>query len=319
MERIALNTALGPHIHDGSSVTKVMNGHILALLPAVLFGCMRYGAVGVRTLLLAVGSAIVFEWAARKLMKQEMSLQDSSAMLQGLLLGMILPANCSWWLVIIGTFMCIVITKQFFGGIGSYPLNPVVASYAILLLSWPLRVSSGAALAGCNLSGLPLEPLIALKSYGPSVADVYSLKELFLGNQMGGLGTGSALLLTIGGLFLIMRGFIPWVVSVSYLAGIIITAGLFNLSDSVQYAGPMFHLFSGMTMMGAFFMVTDSTTCPVNNIARIIYGFCGGMLIILIRNIGVYPDGTVYAILIVNLFHPLIDRIHGSVLVSDAN
>ena len=317
MERIVLGMAMGPHVHDGSHTSRIMNGYLLALLPAAIWGCVRYGLPGVRTLLLAAGSAVIWEWVARKLMKQDMTLHDSSAVVQGLLLGMMLPGNTSWWVVLFGTFLVIVVAKQFFGGTGSYPFNPVLIGFAVLSVSWPLRMSSHFTMADRHLEGLILEPLAALKTYGPSVTDVYSLKDLLLGFQTGGMGTGAVLLLAVGGLYLMARGFIAWRVSLSCLLGVMITAGLFNMADASKYADPMFHLLAGMTVFGAFFLASDYTTCPVNPIARVIYGFAAGMLIILIRNIGAYTDGTVFAILILNLFHPLIDRIHKPVLGLD--
>ena len=318
MERVILSTAMGTHVHDGSSFSRIMNGYILALLPAALWGCARYGLPGIRTILIAVGSAVLWEWLARKLMKRDMTLHDSSAIVQGLLLGMLLPPNSSWWMVIIGTFSMIVVGKQFFGGVGSYPLNPVLVGSAILSVSWPIRTCSHFTMADWHMEGLILEPMEALRSYGPAVTDAYSPADLLLGFQMGGIGAGAVLLLTIGGLYLMARGFAPWRVSVSYLLGVVVTAGLFHIADPSRYAGPLFHLLAGMTLLGAFFLITDYTTCPVNPMARMIYGFAAGMLVILIRNLGGYADGTVFAILILNLFHPLIDRIHRPVLGSRA-
>lgn len=318
MERVTLSTAMGPHVHDGSRVSHIMDGYLLALLPAAIWGCIRYGMPGVRTLLMAVATAVLWEWVARKSMKQEVTLYDRSAIVQGLLLGMMLPANSSWWVVIVGTFLVIVIAKQFFGGTGFYPFNPVLIGFAILSVSWPLRISSHFTMADRHLEGLILEPLVSLKSYGPAVTDIYSHTQLLFGFQTGGIGTGAVLLLAIGGLYLMVRGFIAWRVTLSYLLGVVITAGIFHVVDASEYADPMFHLLAGMTAFGAFFLVSDYTTCPVNGPARIVYGFLAGMFIILIRNLGKYPDGTVFAILILNLFHPLIDRIHKPVLGLDA-
>ncbi len=317
MARLVLSMAMGPHIHDGSSVSKIMNGYLVALLPAAVWGCIRYGLPGIRALLLAAASAVLWEWLARKSMKQENTLYDGSAIAQGFLLGMMLPPNSSWWVVVIGTFLVIVIAKQFFGGIGCYPLNPVLIGFAILSVSWPIRISSHFTMADRHLEGLILEPLVSLKSYGPTVADTYNPVQLLVGFQTGGVGTGAALLLATGGLYLIIRGFISWRVTLSYLLGVMVTAGIFYLVDASRYAHPLFHLLAGMTAFGAFFLVSDYTTTPVNAPARLVYGLCTGMLIILIRNIGQYPDGTVFAILILNLFHPLIDRIHRPVLGLD--
>lgn len=318
MVRVVLGMAMGPHVHDGSRVSRIMNGYILALMPAAIWGCIRYGLPGMGTLLLAAGSAVVWEWIARRLMNRNMTLHDGSAVVQGLLFGMMLPGNSPWWLVIFGSFLVIVLGKQFFGGIGCYPFNPVCVGLVILSVSWPSRILSHFTMADYYLEGLALEPLVALKSYGPAVTDVYNYTDLLLGCQTGGIGTGDVLLLAIGGLYLMARGFTAWRVTLSYLIGVLITAGLFHIVDASRYADPLFHLLAGMTVFGAFFLASDYTTCPVNPIARIIYGFGAGMVLILIRNIGGYPDGTVFAILILNMFHPLIDRIRRPIPGLDA-
>jgi len=314
MERMSLSVALGPHIHYGIETNKIISNCFFALLPAAIFGCYQYGMIAIRTLALCIGSAVVFEYIARRLMGKESSLDDWSALFQGLLLGIILPPNTSWWIVIIGTFLMIIVAKQFFGGIGYYPLNPVLLAFAIMYVSWPKRMTSIFPLSWYDIKTLPVDPLIALKTYGPCVTEVYKLKDLFMGFQAGGIASGAILFILIGGLYLIIRGFIPATASISYIAGVMITAYIFHMANPANYAPPLFHILSGMTILTAFFFITDTTTCPVNMWARIIYGFLAGMLTILIRNIGAYPDGTVFAILILNLFHPILDRIHKGVL-----
>lgn len=317
MEKVRLSVALGPHIHYGIETNKIISNLFFALLPAALFGCYQYGMMAVRILALSIGSAIVFEYIARKLMGRESSLDDWSAIFQGLLLGIILPPNSSWWIVVIGTFLMIIVAKQFFGGIGYYPFNPVLLAYAIIYVSWPKRATSLFPLSPYDINTLPIDPLIALKTYGPCVTEVYKLKDLFIGLQTGGIASGAILFILMGGFYLIIRGFIPAIVSISYITGIVITAYIFHIANPAHYAPPLFHLFSGMTMLAAFFFITDTTTCPVNRWARFIYGFLAGMLTILIRNVGAYPDGATFAILILNLFHPIIDRIHKGVLKSE--
>ena len=315
MKRIKLNVALGPHIHYGVETSKIISNYFFALLPAAIFGCYQYGMIAVRTIALSIGSAVVFEYIARRLMGREVSLDDWSALFQGLLLGIILPPNTSWWVVIIGTFLMIIVAKQFFGGIGYYPLNPVLVSFAIMYVSWPKRMSSMFPLSSYSIKNmLPVDPLVALKTYGPCVTEVYKLKDLFIGFQTGGIASAAVLFILIGGLYLMIRGFIPATATISYIAGVIITAHIFHKADPTSYAPALFHLLSGMTMLAAFFLITDTTTCPVNRWPRIIYGSLAGMLTVLIRNIGAYPDGTVFAILILNLFHPVLDRIHKGVL-----
>lgn len=318
MDRVVLNVAMGPHIHDGSRSSHIMHGYLLALIPAVLFGCCRYGMSGIRVLLLAVGSAVIFEWLSRKGMKQDNCLHDSSALVHGLLLGMILPPNTAWWIVVAGALITIIIAKQIFGGIGCYPFNPVMIGAAILMVSWPMRMSPHFSSVNMSLPGKILEPLSALKTYGPEVSGVFNTWDLAMGHHMSGIGTGSALLLGLGGLYLLVRGFISWRVCISYFAGLYGTAWIFHQVNADSYADPMFHLLSGLTVFAGVFIISDFTTTPANKIARILYGLIAGILIVLIRNIGAYPDGTVFAVLILNLFHPLLDRIRKPVMGLDA-
>jgi H+/Na+-translocating ferredoxin:NAD+ oxidoreductase subunit D len=153
-----------------------------------------------------------------------------------------------------------------------------------------------------------------LKHQGVSAVDFFSTGTLLMGHQTGAIGSTFGLGLIIGGIYLIIRGYIRWEITISYIAGIIIVALIFNLSDSGTYAGPMFHLFSGYTLFGAIFLATENSSSPVNLIPMLIYGFLGGLMVILIRNIGAYPDGTVFAILIINLINPLIDYIRPKAL-----
>ncbi len=286
----------------------------MALLPAALYGCVRYGAAGIQVILAATSSAVIFEWAARKVMKRDPSISDYSALLQGTILGMILPPGTPVWLVIIATFLMIVIGKQFFGGIGGYPFNPPAIAAAMLMVSYPKRMISHFPLHGTDPSSPFLEPLAALKSYGPGVTEIYSLNDLFMGIHNSGTGTGAVFLLLLGGIYAMIRGFIPWRAPVSFITGTFLTAWLFHASQPETYAPPLFHILAGMTVFAAFFLITDSTTCPVNPLAATLYGLFAGILLVLIRNLGMYYDGAVFAVLILNLFHPLLDRIHKPVI-----
>ncbi len=318
MDRVVLNVAMGPHIHDGSRSSHIMHGYLLALIPAALFGCYRYGMPGIRVLLLAIGSAVVFEWLSRLSMKRDICLHDSSALVHGLILGMILPPNTAWWMVIGGVFVTIILAKQIFGGIGCYPFHPVMIGAALLMVSWPMRMSPHFSTVNMDLPGMILEPLSALKTYGPDITEIFSSRDLFIGNHMSGIGTGSTVFLGIGGLYLLVRGFIAWRVCISYFVGIYGTAWIFHQVNPGSYADPVFHLLSGLTVFAGVFIISDYTVTPVNKIARILYGLIAGILIILIRNIGAYPDGTIFAVLILNLFHPLLDRIKKPVMGLDA-
>jgi electron transport complex protein RnfD len=228
----------------------------------------------------------------------------------GLLIAMVLPASAPWWLVIIGTFLAIVIGMQIFGGIGANPFNPVALAIAILMVSYKTHMDFDAALVNFSLDfPSATDPLAALKAFGPAAVEHINPIDLFMGRQVGGLGSSCGLALALGGIYLMLRGIIRWEISIAFIAGVFISAMLFNMADPARYAPPVFHLFTGYTLIGAFFLATESSSSPVNFIPMLVYGALGGFMTVLIRNIGVYVDGVIFAILLINLINPLVDKI----------
>lgn len=303
-----------PFWHDGSTVTARSYNMIIAALPAVLFGFISYGMPAVGVVSLSISSAIVWELLFNKISKRTISIGDGNAALIGILFGMLLPATSPWWLVITGTFVAVVIGKHIFGGIGGNPFNPVLIGLAILMMSWKDFFDFNEVLVNYDLGFAMVYPLSALKHLGTSGIDAFNTADLLMGQQSGGIGATFGLGLIIGGIYLIIRGFIRWEISVSFLAGVFITALLFNLVNSAQYAGPVFHLLTGYTLIGAFFLATEDSSSPVNFIPMLIYGAGAGIMTVLIRNIGAYVDGMVFAILLMNVVNPLVDRIRPKAL-----
>ena len=303
-----------PFWHDGSTVTARSYNMIIAALPAVLFGFISYGMPAVGVVSLSVSSAIVWELLFNKISKRTISIGDGNAAFIGILFGMLLPATSPWWLVITGTFVAVVIGKQIFGGIGGNPFNPVLIGLAILMVSWKDFFDFNEALVNYDLGFAMVYPLSALKHLGTSGIDAFNTADLLMGQQSGGIGATFGLGLIIGGIYLIIRGFIRWEISVSFLAGVVITALLFNLVNSAQWAGPVFHLLTGYTLIGAFFLATEDSSSPVNLIPMLIYGAGAGIMTVLIRNTGAHIDGVVFAILLMNLVNPLLDRIRPKAL-----
>jgi electron transport complex protein RnfD len=226
-----------------------------------------------------------------------------------MLLAMLLPAAAPWWLVIIGNFLAIVIGKQIFGGIGGNPFNPPALAYAILTLSWKHQLDFSGALASYEFPFPAVFPLEALRSMGTAAIKDFDFINLLLGRQIGGIGATCGLALVLGGIYLMIRGFIRWEIVISFLAGIFVSALLFNIANPARFAGPFFHLLTGYTLIGAFFLVPEDSSSPVNFIPMLIYGATAGVMTMLIRNIGAYPDGVIFAILVSNLINPLIDKI----------
>jgi electron transport complex protein RnfD len=303
-----------PFWHDGSTVTARSYNMIVAALPAVLFGFISYGMPAVGVVSLSISSAIVWELMFNKISKRTISIGDGNAAYIGILFGMLLPATSPWWLVITGTFVAVVIGKQIFGGIGGNPFNPVLVGLAIVMLSWKDFFDFNEALVNYDLGFAMVYPLSSLKHLGTSGIDAFNTAGLLMGQQSGGIGATFGLGLILGGIYLIIRGFIRWEISVSFLAGVVITALFFNISDPARYTGPVFHLLTGYTLIGAFFLATEDSSSPVNFIPMLIYGAGAGMLTVLIRNIGAFVDGVVFAILIANIINPLVDKIRPKAL-----
>ncbi len=298
-----------PFWHNGSGVPERNYNTIIAAVPAAFMGLAYFGVPALGVLCLAVSSAIGWEMLFNLMAKRPNTVGDGHAALTGMLFGMLLPATAPYWLVLTGTFFAIFIGKQIFGGIGSNPFNPAVLAVAILAISWKAYFDFDAQYLNYNFDFTAFYPPVALKAFGPAAIDKISLGDLLIGRQVGGIGATCGLALILGGIYLIARGFMRWEIPVAYIAGIIVTAAIFHIADAGRYASPMFHLLTGYTLIGAFFLATDDSSSPVNTIPMLIYGAMGGMMTILIRNIGAYPDGTMYAILVINLINPLIDKI----------
>jgi electron transport complex protein RnfD len=303
-----------PFWHDGSSITVRSYHTMLAAMPAVLFGIFTYGMPALGVVSLSISFAIIWEFLINKITKRTVSIGDGNAALIGLLFAMLLPATSPWWLVITGTLVAVLIGKHIYGGIGGNPFNPVLIGFAILMVAWKDYFDFNEVLVNYDLGFAMVYPLAAAKHLGTSGIEAFSTMDLLLGQQSGGIGATFGIGLIIGGIYLIIRGFIRWEISVSFLAGVGVTALLFNMSDPSHYASPVFHLLTGYTLIGAFFLATEDSSSPVNFIPMLIYGAGAGLLTVLIRNIGSYVDGVVFAILLMNLINPLCDKIRPKAL-----
>jgi electron transport complex protein RnfD len=313
-KRKTLIVSHAPFWHDESSISQRSYHTMLAALPAVLLGIFQYGMPAVGVVSLSISSAMIWELLINKITKRSVSIGDGSAALLGLIFAMLLPASSPWWLVITGTFVAVVIGKQIFGGIGGNPFNPVLIGIAILTLSWTDYFDFNETLVNYDFGFAMFYPLTAAKYFGASAVDSLTTVDLLFGRQAGGIGSTFGLGLILGGVYLIFRGIIRWEISVSFLAGVFVTALVFNATDSARYAGPLFHILTGYTLIGAFFLATEDSSSPVNFIPMLIYGAGAGIMTVLIRNIGAYVDGVVFAVLLMNLVNPLLDKIRPKAL-----
>ncbi len=303
-----------PFYHSGQRVTERSYHMMLAALPALLMGFYHYGMPAFSVVCLSISTAIIWELFINLVTKRSITIGDGNAAVLGLLFGMLVPATMPWWAVITGTFLTIVIGKQIFGGIGSNAFHPVALAIAMMLLSWGNLFDFDAALLNYDLEFATAYPLAATKYFGAASADAFRLTDLLMGRQLGGIGSAFGLGLLIGGIYLMLRGFIRWEIALTFLAGIYFAAFLFNLYDPARFAPPAFHLLTGYSLIGAFFLATEDSSSPVNFVPMLIYGAAGGIMTVLIRNIGAWVDGVILAILVINLISPLLDKIRPEAL-----
>jgi electron transport complex protein RnfD len=303
-----------PFWHNGSNVAERHYGMLIAALPAVALGIVHYGMPAVAVIALSVSTAIFWEWLMNRLMKQNVTVADGNAALLGLLFAMLIPATTPWWVVLVGTFLTIVIGLHIFGGIGSNPFHPVVVAMMMLIVSWGPYFDFNAALVNYDFAFNAVFPLSLSKSLGSAAVADFTPLNLLMGRQVGGIGTTFGFGLIGGGLYLIAKRYIRWEISMSFLAGIFLTALAFHLANPTQYAGPVFHLLTGYTLIAAFFLLPESASSPVNPVPMLIYGAGAGVMTMLIRNIGMYHDGVLLAVLLMNLVNPLLDKIRPKAL-----
>lgn len=306
-----------PHVHSGDSVNKIMYGVILALVPAFIWSVVMFGLDSVRVTLVAVAACMVFELLIQKyILKVKPLIADGSAALTGILLAFNVPSSIPSWMLIVGALVSIGIAKMSFGGLGNNPFNPALVGRVFMLISFPVHMTSWPAAGSFGVDAVTTAtPLAILKEgvkNGQPVAEL--LKELpanmdlLIGNMAGSLGEISALALIIGGVFMLIRKIITWHIPASVLGSAALFAGICWLIDPAKFADPVFHLLTGGLILGAFFMATDMVTSPMNPRAQIIFG-CGiGILTMLIRLWGAYPEGVSFAILIMNALVPLLNR-----------
>lgn len=305
-----LVVAHAPYWYDGSKIATKNYNIMIAALPAVLMGISQYGAPAVGVIAFAMACAMIWEVFWNLILKKPASIGDGSAAVTGLLLGMLMPATAPWWIIVLGTFIAIIVGKQIFGGIGFNPLNPPLLAMAMLVISFKGVFDFNESLRHYDLGFVMTYPLADLKAFGPNAIGKFGLGDLLMGKQAGAVGSTFGLGLIVGGLYLILRGYMRWEISLSFLAGVFITAWLFNiLGDPGEYAGPLFHLLTGYTLIAAFFLVPEDSSSPANFIPMLIFGACAGLLTVLIRNIGTYVDGIPFSILLMNLANPLLDKI----------
>lgn len=299
-----------PHVHSGDTVSKKMIGVFIALVPAYLVGLYFFGIGALIISVTAMLSCIAFEYLIQKfLLKGESTIKDGSALLTGLLLAFNLPTNLPIWMVIVGSLVAIGIAKMSFGGLGNNPFNPALVGRVFLLISFPAAMTSWPIPVPFNMHYLDAvtaaTPLAILKG---QFSEIPNTLNLFLGFKGGSMGEVSALALIIGCVYMLINKIITWHIPVSILVTVFIFTGILYWANPNQFiATPVFHLLTGGLMLGAIFMATDYVTSPMNPNGMLIYGVGIGIITVVIRVFGSYPEGISFAILIMNGFTPLIN------------
>ncbi len=311
-----------PHVHSNDSIEKNMYGVLIALIPAFICSILFFGVGAIIVTLTSVCACLLFEAVIQKfLLRQRPTIFDGSALITGVLLAFNVPSNLPVWIIIIGALVAIGIGKMSFGGLGCNIFNPALVGRIFLLISFPVQMTTWPVAQGINTSyvdaqtgATPLALLKAAIKSHQSVTEVMnsgalgSYRDMFLGNINGSLGEVAAIALLIGFAYMLFRKIITWHIPISIFATVFIVAGIFHLADPEQFINPVFHLLTGGLMLGAIFMATDYVTSPMTSLGMIIYGIGIGLLTVIIRNFGAYPEGVSFAIVIMNAFTPLINR-----------
>lgn len=299
-----LTVSSSPHAHGSLTTQKVMADVLIALAPALLGSVYLFGLRALLVTAVSAAACVFFEWIYRKLMHLDSTVYDLSAVVTGVLLAFVCPATVPLWCILIGDFFAIVVVKQLFGGIGKNFMNPALAARAFMF-SWPVIMSSGFQNAPWVDAVTEATPLAAMHHY-QLPAD--SVLDMFLGTVGGCLGETSALLLLIGGVYLLIRRVISARIPVAYLATVALIAFAFPMGND-RLTWMLMQLCSGGLMLGAIFMATDYVTSPVTKWGQVIFGIGCGVITMVIRYFGGYCEGVSYAILVMNTLVGLLDKV----------
>lgn len=309
-----------PHIHSGDSVKKNMYGVIIALMPALAASLWYFGLGALIVTLTAIAACVFFEFVIQKyLLKTTTSITDGSAAVTGLLLAFNLPSNLPIGIIIVGAAVAIGIGKMSFGGLGKNPFNPALVGRVFLLISfpvqmtsWPLPIVSASSYLDASTGATPLSMLregLAMGKTAPEIMSQFpSYIDFLVGNRGGSAGEMAGIALVLGLAFMLYRKIITWHIPVAVLGSIYIFTGILNLSNPLEFAPPIFHILTGGVLLGAIYMATDYASSPMSKNGMLIYGIGIGVITVLIRVYGAYPEGISFAILIMNAFTPLIDK-----------
>ena len=305
--------AASPHIHSPQSTQSLMRDVLIALVPALAVSVYVYGLDVLRVTAIAVISCVVIEYLIQKFMVGgKPTVQNLSAVVTGVLLAFNLPSDIAWWIIVIGSVVAIGVAKMTFGGLGHNPFNPALVGRVFLLIAYPEQMTSfpQPTMGGYVDAYAGATPLAALKAQAVEMGDV-NILSMFAGAMPGSMGEVAAAALLVGGLYMLWRRVITWHIPVAVLGSMAVFAFIVALTQgggALMYELPAFHLLAGGAMLGAIFMATDYVTSPMTTKGMLIYGVGIGVITMIIRQWGAYPEGMSFAILLMNSVTPLINK-----------
>lgn len=312
-----LTVSPSPHVFTNDATRKIMYRVVYALIPALVWSVFVFGLDALRVTAIAIISCLALEYVMQKyLMKVKPSIYDGSAIVTGILLAFNVPASIPWWIIVIGAVASIGIGKLSFGGLGNNIFNPAMVGRVFLLISFPVQMTNWPANQQSDVDSVTTAtPLGIIKeglTSGTPVSQITQnlpdASDMLLGNIGGSLGEISALMILLGGAYMLLRKVITWHIPVSIIVTVALIAGIFRLADPQTYVSSVYHLLTGGLMLGAVFMATDMVSSPMTRQGQLIYGVGIGVITISIRLFGAYPEGISFGILIMNAFTPLINN-----------
>lgn len=327
------NVSSSPHIRDATDIKRIMYSVVIALMPALLGAVYFFGVAALWIIALCVVACVATEGIIERLLGKPLTITDGSAVITGILLAFNLPSNVPWWIAVVGSVFAIGVGKMTFGGLGYNPMNPALLARVFLLVSWPVPLTTWPIPRGGGLGEVAADavtaasPLAIMKTNAAILSDKASFAieevnqaqtavnnltdsyaQMFFGQTGGCLGETSEFLLLIGAAYLLYKRYIGWQIPLSYLATIGVLTWMFGGYEGL-FTGPwLFHILSGGVVLGAFFMATDMVTSPLTAKGGLIFGIGAGIICVVIRLWGGYPEGCSFSIILMNLAVPLIDR-----------
>ncbi|MBR5157641.1 MAG: RnfABCDGE type electron transport complex subunit D [Clostridia bacterium] len=306
-----MTVSSSPHIRTNETTGSIMRDVLIALVPALFCSIVFFGLRSLYIVAITVGACVGFEYLWQKITKKPVTISDGTAAVTGVLLAMNVPVTAPWWMMVIGSFVAIIIAKQLYGGVGHNFVNPALAGRAFLLASWPVLMtrwgmpfSTGFSISTDLVSSAT--PLAILK--GTQEGQLPSFIDMFIGNMGGCLGETSASALILGGAYLVIRKVISPRIPLCFIGTVAALSFIFSNGDLSAAQSVLYNILSGGLMLGAIFMATDYVTSPITAKGQVIMGIGCGVITFVIRKFGGYPEGVSYAILIMNIATPLIDK-----------